>query len=330
MRESYINNGLNDDRNSMDGASDDYDNVKDLRQDNNLQSSTAQVKNVNESRQEPLQLFAQPIRPNTKSRAIRDICIRLKEHKWSLLAFVCGVILTLAIVVPVMFVKCSSSEKDNQAGYIFSLRFDRKSTHSVVFLSDDNKVLSNSFTKETPNLVNHPEQFNTYKGTIGDRCLTSTSKIYFEIMFSFELFKSLNSTTLVVEVGVASREKTDTEYHVGQHGWSFAIHNCNTVICLTANHFDANTDKEIKVISSSNTAGTLVSGRLGFFVNMKRNEFSVIDKDSSKILFTFTKLVSADQLCLTFGVYNPHLLESKLEIIYSYDFTNLPLMNVVA
>ncbi|CAG2209177.1 unnamed protein product [Mytilus edulis] len=329
MRESYINNGLNSNRNSMDGASDDYDNVKDLRQDNTLQSSTAQVKNVMKAVKNRCS-YLQTQSDRIQNLGQSEIYVRLKEHKWSILAFVCGVILTLAIVVPVMFVKCSSSEKDNQAGYIFSLRFDRKPTHSVVFLSDDNKVLSNSFTKETPNLVNHPEQFNTYKGTIGDRCLTSTSKIYFEIMFSFEILKSLNSTNLVVEVGVASRKKTDTEYYIGQHGWSFVIHNCNTDICLTANHFDANTDKEIKVISSSNTAGTLVSGRLGFFVNMKRNEFSVIDKDSSKILFTFTKLVSADQLCLTFGVYNPHLLESKLEIIYSYDFTNLPLMNVVA
>ncbi|XP_071154990.1 uncharacterized protein [Mytilus edulis] len=314
----------------MDLGSDFCGNVEDLRQENILQSSTAQVKNVNESSQEPLQLFAKPIRPNTKSTAIRDICIRLKEHKWSLLAFVCGVILTLAIVVPVMVVNCSSSEKDDQAGYLFTLKFDRESTHSSLFLSDDHTVLGNSFTKETPNPVNHPKQFNTYIGTIGDRCLTSTSKLYFEITFSYEILGWINSTNLVLEVAVASREKLDSQHYVGYHGWSFILSNCNTSICLKSTSGSTKTVEKVKIISSSNTAGTVITGRLGFFVNMDRHEFSVIDKDSSKILSTFTKVVSADQLCLAFGIYNHQILETKLKIMYSYDFKNLPIINVVA
>ncbi|CAC5392051.1 unnamed protein product [Mytilus coruscus] len=317
----------------MDLVSDDYDSVEDQRQVNTLQGTTAEVKNVNESRQVtnvPMQLNTSVIRENTEPRATRDIWIRLKQHKSSILAFICGVILTLVIVVPVMVSKSSSTEKDDQVGYIFSLKFDRKSTHSLVFLSDDNTVMGNSFSKETPNPVNHPEQFNTYRGTIGDRCLTSTSKIYFEIMFSYEILQSLNSTLLVVEVGVASREKIDTAYYVGNHGWSFAIQNCNTEVCLVANHATTNTYKKLKTLSSSNTAGTVARGRLGFFVNMNRNEFSVIDKDSSKILYTLTKVVSADQLCLVFGVYNPYYLESEMKIMYSYDFTILPIINVIA
>ncbi|VDI17519.1 Hypothetical predicted protein [Mytilus galloprovincialis] len=207
---------------------------------------------------------------------------------------------------------------DDKAGYLFSLKFDRDSTHSALFLSDDNTVLSNAFTKETQNPVNHLEQFNTYQGTIGDRCLTSTSKIYFEIKFSYEILKSLTSNDLVFEVAVASREKIDTHFFVGKHGWSFLIQDCNTSICLIAqNNVYTYTREEIKTISSSNIAGTVAVGRLGFFINMNRNEFSVIDKDSSKILFTLKKVVSADQLCLAFGVYNPSTLETKLEIMYS-------------
>ena len=221
---------------------------------------------------------------------------------------------------------------DAKTDYAFLLRFDRKSTHSTVFLSDDDTVLSNFFSKETPNVINHPEQFKTYKGTIGDRCLTSTSKIYFEIMFSFEIISSLknNSTDLVVEVGVISSTAIDKYFYAGTNGWSFSIHNCLSYICLTAQHSITRTDEPIKIISSSNTAGTVVTGRLGFFVNMNRNEFSVIDKDNSKILYTLKSVVSADQLCFAFGVYNPQVLESTLEILYSYDFTTLPIINVVA
>ncbi|VDI21792.1 Hypothetical predicted protein [Mytilus galloprovincialis] len=218
---------------------------------------------------------------------------------------------------------------DDKAGYLFSLKFDRKCTNSLLFLSEGNTVLGNSFTKETSNSVNYPEQLTKYEGTIGDKCLTSANKIYFEIKFSYEILGWINETELVLEVGVASRKKIDSDYYVGTHGWSFSISNCKTSICLIAEHDETNTYKEVKIIIS-NTAGTVATGRLGFFVNMNRNEFSVIDKDSSKILFTFTKVVSADQLCLAFGVYNSHLFETKLEIMYSYDFTNVPIINVVA
>ncbi|CAG2209176.1 unnamed protein product [Mytilus edulis] len=219
---------------------------------------------------------------------------------------------------------------NDQAGYLFTLKFDRESTHSSLFLSDDNTVLGNSFTKETPNPVNHPKQFNTYIGTIGNRCLTSTSKLYFEITFSYEILGWINSTNLVLEVAVASREKLDSQHYVGYHGWSFILSNCNTSICLKSTSGSTKTVEKVKIISSSNTAGTVITGRLGFFVNMDRHEFSVIDKDSSKILSTFTKVVSADQLCLAFGIYNHQILETKTENNVFLRFQNLPIINVVA
>ncbi|CAC5359424.1 unnamed protein product [Mytilus coruscus] len=261
----------------------------------------------------------------------RDIFIRIKQHKWPILAFICGVVLTLVIAVPLMVSKSSFSEKDEKTDYAFLLRFDRKSTHSLLFLSDDNRVISNSFSEETPNAVNNPEQFNTYKGTIGDKYLTSTSKIYFEIKFSYEILSSFidNSTNLVAEVGVISRKEIDNHFFAGTIGWSFIIHNCFSYICLTAWHIMSKTKEQIKVMSLGNTAGTVATGRLGFFVNMNRNEFSIIDKDTSKILYTLKKVVFADQLCLAFGIYNPKLLEAKLEMMYSYDFTSLPIINVI-
>ncbi|XP_063420955.1 uncharacterized protein LOC134706177 [Mytilus trossulus] len=335
MTKSNISISFDNERGSMDVASDYCDNVRDERQVITLQGTTAQFKNVHEPRQfanVPMQLYESVNRVTTEPRTTRDIWIRLKQYKWTILAFVCGVILTLVIVVPVMLSKSSSPENDDQAEYLFSLKFVRKSTHSLVFMSDDNTVLGNSFTKETPNPVNHPEQLNNYKGTIGDRCLTSTSKMYFEIRFLFKILKSLNydSTSLVLEVGVASRNEIDSKHYVGNHGWSFFINNCNTSICLIAKHGTTNTREEVKMIDTTNTVGRVDTGILGFFVNMNRNEFSVIDKDSSNILYTFTKVVSADQLCLAFGVYNPKTFETKLEIMYAYDFKNLPIINVIA
>ncbi|CAG2189079.1 unnamed protein product [Mytilus edulis] len=185
-----------------------------------------------------------------------------------------------------------SKSSDDKTNYAFSLSFDRKSTHSLVFLSDDNTVMSNAFSKETP---------------VAD-----------------------NSTGLVVDVGVISRKKIDTYYYAGNFGWSFTIHNCLSYICLTAQHLISKTNKPIKIMSLTNTGGTTVTGRLGFFVNMNRNEFSVIDKDTSKILYTLTRVVSTDQLCLAFGVYNAKLVAAKLEILYSYDFTTLPITYVIA
>ncbi|VDI28116.1 Hypothetical predicted protein [Mytilus galloprovincialis] len=330
MKKSNINISFNNERGSLDVASDYCDNVKDERQVNTLQGTTAQVKNVNEPRQVAMQLNESVLRVTTEPRTTSNVWIRLTQHKWSIIAFVCGVILALVIVVPVIVSKSSPTKNDDQGGYLFSLKFDRESTHSSLFLSDDNTVLGNSFTKETPNPVNHPKQLNNYKGTIGDRCLTSTSKIYFEIKFSYKILGWINSTDLVLEVGVASREKLDNPGLVGNHGWSFYFGNCNTSICLKSTYGTTTNYEKVKIISSSNTAGTVTTGRLGFFINMDRNEFSVIDKDSSKILSTFTKVVSAHQLCLAFGFFNHYYLETKLEIMYSFDFTNLPIINVVA
>ncbi|VDH94852.1 Hypothetical predicted protein [Mytilus galloprovincialis] len=233
----------------------------------------------------------------------RDIFIRTKQHTWPILTFICGVVLTLTIAVPLIVSKYTSSKKDEKTDYACSLRFDRKSTHSLLFLSDDNTVMANSFSEETPNVVNHPEQFNTYKGTIGDKCLTNTSKIYFEINFSYEILSSFynsSSRLLVVEVGVTSRKEIDNQFYAGNIGLSFLIHNCFSHICLSAMSM-TNTWEHIKVIGLGNTAGTAATGRLGFFINMNQREFSVIDKDTMEILYTLKKVESADQLCLAFA-----------------------------
>lgn len=98
----------------MDVASDDYDNIIDERQDNTLQSSIELVKNVNTCSQDThvqIQMNTSAVRANNEPLTTRDTLIRLKQHKWSLLAFICGVSLTLGIVVPVMMSKSSSPEK---------------------------------------------------------------------------------------------------------------------------------------------------------------------------------------------------------------------------
>ncbi|VDI17520.1 Hypothetical predicted protein [Mytilus galloprovincialis] len=232
----------------MDVASDYCDIVKDQRQVNTLHGSNVQFINVNESRQGanvPMQMSESVVRMNTEPRTSRDVWIRLRQYKWTILAFVCGVILTLVVIVPVMVSTSSSTEN-------------------------------------------------------------------------------------VLEVGVASRKEIDSKHYVGNHGWSFFINNCNTSICLIAKHGTTNTREEVKMIDTTNSVGRVDTGILGFFVNTERNDYSVIDKDSSNILYTFTKVVSADQLCLAFGVYNPKTFETKLEIMYAYDFKNLPIINVIA
>lgn len=132
--------------------------------------------------------------------------------------------------------------------------------------------------------------------------------------FSYTILKYINNdlNLIVFEEGVVSREKIDSHHYLGQHGWSFNIYNCNTSICLGAIYDITNTNVEVKVISSSSTAGSVTTRRLGFFVNMNRKKFSVIDNDTPKILTTFTTVVSADQLCLAFGVNNPLFLFTRI------------------
>lgn len=106
--------GFNNYRSSMDVASDDYDNIIDERQDNTLQSSIELVKNVNTCSQDThvqIQMNTSAVRATNEHVTTRDTLIRLKQHKWSLLAFICGVILTLGIVVPVMMSKSSPMER---------------------------------------------------------------------------------------------------------------------------------------------------------------------------------------------------------------------------
>lgn len=195
-------------------------------------------------------------------------------------------------------------------------------------------ILSNVYTRETPDAVNHPEQLQTYLGALGNRCFISTDKIYFEIKYTFNILSTMqdnDTRTLIAEVGLVSRNKVDNYFYVGgSDGWSFSIHNCLRSICLSAEHQKQNFDKPIKIISNSKTARTHVSGRLGFFVNMNRKEFSVIDKETMKILHTFQRVNSHEEICPAFAVYNPRVVEVKVVMTYSYDFQKIPLFNVIA
>ncbi|CAG2209168.1 unnamed protein product [Mytilus edulis] len=278
-----------------------------------------------------IQINTSEVGENRDHVTARDTLIRLKQHKWSILAFVCGVILTLVIVLPVMLLTSSSPEKGSL--YNFTLKFDRKSTHSSVYLSPDNTILSNVYTIGTPDAVNHSEQLLSYMGTIGDRCFTSTDKIYFEIKYTFIIHSDMpDKQALVAEVGLVSKNNADNYFYVaGSDGWSFNIHNCfSSVLCITAQHNKQRIMETIKIVSRSNTANTSVAGSLGFFVNMKRQEFSIIDKDTMQILHTFEGVSSPEDICPAFAVYNPKVVKVMLKISYAYDFKDLPVFNVVA
>lgn len=217
--------------------------------------------------------------------------------------------------------------------YNFTLKFDRKLTHSSVYLSPDNTILSNVYTIETPDAVHHSEQLQSYRGTLGDRCFTSTDKVYFEIKYTFIIHSDMpDEQALVAEVGLVSKNNADDFYYVaGSDGWSFHIHNCfSSYLCIKAQHKKQRVFETIKIVSLSNTSITSVAGSLGFFVNMKRQEFSIIDKETMQILHTFKGVSSPEDICPAFAVYNPRVFEVMLEISYAYDFKTLPVFNVVA
>ncbi|CAC5392046.1 unnamed protein product [Mytilus coruscus] len=337
MKESNSNNGFNNEGDYADTSSDDYESLRvQIEQVSTINGTNSSVGYVDGNRQgphAPIQRKTSAVIENTEPVIARDILIRFQKHKWFILAFICGVVLTLAIVVPGLSYEDELHHHLHCSPYNFTLKFNRTSTHSSVYLSTDNTILSNFYTTETSDAVNHPEQLQSYRGALGNRCFTSTDKIYFEIKYTFNILYNMpvDKPGLVAEVGLVSRNEADNYYYVGgSDGWSFSIHNCRSSICISAQYKKQLINEEIKIVSHDNTARTHVTGRLGFFVSMKRQEFSIIDKETMKILHTFQGVSSTEDICPAFAVYNPNIVEVILEISYSYDFKNLPVFNVIA
>lgn len=224
-----------------------------------------------------------------------------------------------------------------------TLKFDRKSTFTSLFLSTDNTIVSNLKSKATPNEVR--EHDVSYHGILGDRSFKATDKIYFEIKYTFLKpfaypFED-DSNSLVARVGLVNQNRSfdylyDTfdlfEFDDSsiRHGWYIFLHTCNSSVCMSLYDYGVRSDKLINLFSYSNPTRTRITGRLGFFVNMERKEFSVIDKDTLQILHTFLDVSSPEDIFPIFTVDYQILINVQIEIFYSYDFHKLPVFNIIA
>ncbi|XP_052070727.1 uncharacterized protein LOC127709300 [Mytilus californianus] len=207
--------------------------------------------------------------------------------------------------------------------YTFDLKFDPSTLHQSCYLSADNKVLSNHFGGETKDNPNDVNQLQNYTGSIGNICSEENTKIYFEIYFQYEILDFLYGPYLLLEVGLAERNKIDNILQIGDKkvgGWSLQIYSCPNLrkICLSVQHGKVDS---LKFTLSSNEDGTVADGFLGFLVDRERSEFSFM-RDGKKF-FTFPEVESDELLCLVFGVFNPSSVKVSQEIITAKNYTDI-------
>jgi hypothetical protein len=203
------------------------------------------------------------------------------------------------------------------------MTYDSATLHLDRYISDDNTILSSHSTQETPNSPDGPNQLQQYEGAITDICTDVDTIIYYTVAYNYDITSLLNSTWLILEVGLAERERVDNDYYVGGttvNGWSFHLANCVTFnkICIWAQHRRV---IKLKTHISDNIVGTNVNGKLGVVIDRVRDEFTLVI--NNEIVYTFQNVTSDVQLCPVFGVYNPDWVKTKLQISNFYNFTNV-------
>lgn len=225
----------------------------------------------------------------------------------------------------------------------FTLKFDRKLTSTFGYISTNHKIISNIYTRETPNFRRHTEELGPagYHGVLGDRTFKSTDKIYFEIKYTFtKLFTIHEDTTSpFARVGLVYQNTSfdywdpyDFDYYFGDvsDGWYIYFHICNFSVCLSFDDYGMSSDAYIKLSGYNNPTRSSLTGKLGFFINMERREFSVIDKATMQILHTYVDVSSAEDFLSIFTVDYQLEVGVQIEISYSYNFQKLPVYIVIA
>lgn len=202
------------------------------------------------------------------------------------------------------------------------MRFSRTALYKYWFISADNTIISNVQTIATSSSAD--AQLQNYMGTIADICVGDNELIYYEVNYTYTIVKALIDKNFILEVGLAERAKVDRFHYVGtKHvsGWSFLLHkslNNNKVFLYSE---DAGS-WDVFESFGNNTIGTTVHGKFKLFINRRRKEFSLRHDDS--IFHVFKNVTSSEKLCPVFGVYNPHIVHVKLQLMNPRNFTRYP------
>ncbi|XP_063399262.1 uncharacterized protein LOC134683887 [Mytilus trossulus] len=205
---------------------------------------------------------------------------------------------------------------------ISDMRFSRTYLHKNLFISADNTIISNVHIIDTTHSAD--AQLQNYKGTISDMCVGNNELMYYEVNYTYTIVNKLSANNLVLEVGLAERSKVDRYFYVGTSnvsGWSFHLARGSVVDNVYLYSQDTDYNRVLESISN-NIVGTKVHGKFMFFVNRRRNEFSL--KQDESIFHIFKNVTSHVKLCPVFAVYGSSSVNVKLQLMNPRNFTYYP------
>lgn len=205
------------------------------------------------------------------------------------------------------------------------MKFDNTTTHRFLFISEDEKTISDEDTAETPN--SHDGRLKVYRGVMANFCVRDNHIVYYEVEYNYTIVTNPSFSSLVFEVGLAELERTDNSFFVFDDkikGWSFIMYKNNKINAIVLQARDFNGEYRLKTISYV-SIGLVKSGKLAFLVDRLNNRF--IMYINSSIFHTFDGVVSTSVLCPMFGGMGS-VANTKLRILRARNFTSFPFFSI--
>ncbi|XP_052068792.1 uncharacterized protein LOC127708035 isoform X2 [Mytilus californianus] len=210
------------------------------------------------------------------------------------------------------------------SGRPLDIRFDSSTLNANRYLSRDNRILSNQWSRQTQKGSPDRGALQKYSGVIADQCFGNGKKIYYRVFYNYILETVLSGTNLILEVGLSQRDEIDHDDFVGQkqrYGWSFALAKCGPSykgICFRAKHLGNLTTNEF---FSGNSVGLQKNGTFELLIDREHNKFSLKNSNTHKPATSFENVASNKNLCPVFGVHNIRKVNVQLMILESRDVT---------
>ncbi|CAC5400713.1 THBS2S [Mytilus coruscus] len=217
-----------------------------------------------------------------------------------------------------------TSKHCQDSGRPLDIRFDPSTLNANRYLSRDNRIPSNQWSRQTQKGSPDGGALQKYSGVIADQCFRNGKKIYYRVFYNYNLKTVLSGTNLILEVGLSQRDEIDHDDFVGQkqrYGWSFALAKCGPKyngICFRAKHLGNLTTNEF---FSGNSVGLQKNGTFELLIDRQHNKFSLKNSNTQKPAISFENVASNKNLCPVFGVHNIRKVNVQLMILESRDVT---------
>ena len=171
------------------------------------------------------------------------------------------------------------------------------------------------------------QRLKKYCGTIGTKPFEFPGIYYYEVEVNYKVLVHLTRNAMVFEIGLGSLDSIYSSFYVGAHAhaWSFSAERCSehNQVCHKFRH---RRELLTHVPVSSDLAGTSVSKKYGFLVDLRAGSWAILDCSSGRVLFVF-KDIQCHELNLwpVFGTYNPYSVDVKMKLNTGHSIDRIPL-----